>query len=110
MSFKLLVTKTGESKVPDEYRFNQPVVMIGRENSNQLTLPDPSRVVSKRHAKIEQAGAGFEVTDLGSKNFTFLNGERLRSNESYPLQAGDTLKVGDFELTFATETAPVQDF
>ncbi len=56
-------------------------------------LSDP-KIVSRRHAQIEQEGDHFYVTDLNSVNGTKLNGERLPPKERKPLWDGDTLEVG----------------
>src|SRR5690348_4935542 len=47
----------------------------GAPEPGALLLDDP--LVSGRHARIAPAGSGFELTDLGSKNGTFLDGQRL---------------------------------
>ncbi len=104
MPIKLLVTHSGDSNAaPDEYVFDQETVMIGRDNANLLTLPDPARVVSKHHAEIRESDAGFELVDLGSKNFTYLNGKRLISGKPTLLNPGDRFKIGEFEVQFFPE-------
>ena len=104
MPIKLLVTHSGDSNAaPDEYRFEEETVMIGRDNANLLTLPDPARVVSKHHAEIRESAAGFELVDLGSKNFTYLNGKRLTSGQPTLLNPGDRFKIGEFEILFYPE-------
>lgn len=65
-------------------------VIIGREASSaNLLLPE--RQVSRRHAKIERTPAGFVLTDLDSKNGTFLNGKEVR--EPHLLQDGDEIQI-----------------
>ncbi|MEP0548441.1 MAG: FHA domain-containing protein [Rhodothermales bacterium] len=104
MPIKLLVTHSGDNNAaPDEYVFDQETVMIGRDNANLLTLPDPARVVSKHHAEIRESDAGFELVDLGSKNFTYLNGKRLTSGQPTLLNPGDRFKIGEFEVQFFPE-------
>lgn len=55
--------------------------------------PDP-KVISRRHAQIEQEGDRFYITDLGSTNGTKLNGERLTPHQKKPLWEGDVLEFG----------------
>ncbi|MEM1043047.1 MAG: FHA domain-containing protein [Bacteroidota bacterium] len=106
MPIKLLVTHTGDSGAPDEYVFDQGPVTIGRDGDNALTLPDPSRVLSKHHAEVRGTDGAYYLADLGSKNFTFLNGKRLPSDQPARLSPGDSFKLGDFEVTFYPQAAP----
>jgi serine phosphatase RsbU (regulator of sigma subunit) len=57
--------------------------------------------VSRFHAMVELAGGRYTVEDKGSRNGTFLNGQRL--TERAPLRSGDRLSVGGVELTFLEE-------
>lgn len=106
MPIKLLVTQAGDDSAPDEYVFDHATVSIGRDSANLLTLPDPGRVVSKHHAEVRDTGVAFQLVDLGSKNFTYLNGQRLSANEPAALNPGDAFTVGEFQLRFFPEAAP----
>jgi pSer/pThr/pTyr-binding forkhead associated (FHA) protein len=77
---------------------------IGRTGGNSIVLGDGS--VSSRHAKVARSGDGFVVTDLGSRNGTFVNGERV--TEPKALTDGDTVRFGKVVLTFniAAQTRP----
>ncbi len=111
MPIKLLVTHPGDAAAPDEYVFGQEAVVIGRDPTNLLTLPDPARIVSKHHAEIrETGGGGYEVVDLGSKNFTYLNGQRLPSGQPSSLSAGDRLDIGEFQILFYPEAPAERDY
>ena len=66
------------------------VVIIGRE-AGETDLLLPERQVSRKHAKIERTDTGFLLTDLESKNGTFLNGKELR--EPKMLQDGDEIQI-----------------
>lgn len=52
------------------------------------------KVISRRHARIEQEGNRFYLTDLGSANGTKLNGRRPLPNEKTPLWDGDVIEFG----------------
>lgn len=67
---------------------------IGRTRGADLVLGSPR--VSKRHAEIVADGAGLAIRDLGSRNGTFVNGERVRG--LHPLDVGDVLHVAHREL------------
>lgn len=54
--------------------------------------------VSRRHVKIQRTAAGFEVVDLGSRNGSWLNGERLAPNKPYPFASGAELRIGKMQL------------
>jgi predicted component of type VI protein secretion system len=65
-------------------------VVIGREvGLSDLLLPE--RQVSRRHAKIERTMEGFQISDLGSKNGTFVNGKEVK--EPKMLQDGDEIQI-----------------
>ncbi|NBC16898.1 MAG: FHA domain-containing protein [Bacteroidetes bacterium] len=110
MPVKLVLTRTEEPDSPDEYVFDQMPVVIGRAGSSQLTIPDYKRIVSKEHAKIDEEGGTYTITDLGSKNYTFLNGKRLESRRAYPIEDGDTITLGDFQIEFETIVPAEPDY
>ncbi|WP_226898525.1 FHA domain-containing protein, partial [Mangrovicoccus algicola] len=71
---------------------------IGRGAENDLVLPDPDRVVSKRHCVLEERAGGVVAFDL-STNGTFLNyGKVPLGKEAALLQDGDILCIGSYEL------------
>jgi len=72
-------------------------VAIGRGKDCELVLITDS--ASRRHAEVYPEGADFYVRDLGSKNGTYLNGERLERAQE--LRPGDRIGVGSCAITFA---------
>ena len=68
---------------------------IGRGATNEIVTADPR--ASRVHATIEQfGGAGrWGLTDPGSTNGTFVNGQRVGQVE---LRDGDLIQIGDFAL------------
>jgi DNA-binding NtrC family response regulator len=64
-------------------------VTIGAEATCDVVLVDAA--VSRRHVKIAPAAAGFSVTDLGSRNGTWLDGARI---ETAIVPPGSMLRVG----------------
>ncbi len=64
--------------------------LIGRGPDCNLRLPVAS--VSRHHCLLHLQPDAVSVTDLGSANGTFVNGQRVRSQTN--LQSGDLLGVG----------------
>ena len=73
-----------------------PVVNIGRGDYNDIVIADPS--VSTMHAKLQRREEVWILTDLGSTNGTFVEGERLSGE--VPLSPGTTLRFGDVIALF----------
>src|SRR5262245_42069202 len=71
-------------------------VTVGKDEHNDVVLDDPT--VSRLHAVLEHFAAGWCVTDLGSSNGTFLNGERIWAQQR--LRHGDEIRVGRTRLLF----------
>jgi pSer/pThr/pTyr-binding forkhead associated (FHA) protein len=70
---------------------------IGKGAENKISLSgDPT--VSRLHAVIERFDTGWCVSDLGSSNGTYLNGERIWAAQR--LRNGDEIRVGRTRLLF----------
>lgn len=110
MPVKLVVTKVNEPDSPDEYVFEQLPVVVGRAGGSHLMLPDLKKVVSKEHARIDEHEGQYFLTDLHSKNHTFLNGERVAAGQPYPINEGDSFSIGDFIMQFLPIAVSAMDF
>jgi general secretion pathway protein E len=75
-------------------------VQIGRHPSNDIVLKDD--LASRYHCVIEPAESGFRVRDLGSRNGTNVNDEKVADRI---LKTGDVIRVGTHEFRFRTEAA-----
>jgi pSer/pThr/pTyr-binding forkhead associated (FHA) protein len=89
----LVVTRGPNSG--SKYALDEPLVTAGRHPDSMIFLDDIT--VSRRHAEVRQVEGGYEVTDVGSLNGTYLNRERV---ESARLDDGDELQIGTFKLLF----------
>lgn len=77
---------------------NGPSLTIGRGDENDMVLPDPDRMISKRHCVVEDHNGNVVVVDI-STNGTFLNyGKVPLGNVPTPLNDGDILSLGPYEL------------
>ncbi len=74
------------------------VTTIGRHPNNDISLLMES--VSRFHAKIEQCGSKWIITDLNSSNGTFINGERIATPRA--LSEGDVITVWASRLRLFT--------
>lgn len=63
---------------------------VGREPANTIQIDDAS--ISRKHAVLTVTGGRVTVKDLGSKNATMLNNERV--NYEMEVKAGSTLMFG----------------
>lgn len=73
-----------------------PETQIGKGPRNDVVIADPA--VSTAHVMIRLDGGRYVVNDLGSRNGTFVNGERIES--ARPLNHGDVIGIGLSKLTF----------
>lgn len=71
---------------------------LGRGAENDVVLPDPDRLLSKRHCVVENHNGNVVVVDI-STNGTFLNyGKVALGATPTPLNNGDILSLGPYEL------------
>ena len=69
--------------------------ILGRDHLAGLRIPSES--VSRRHARIAVAQGSATLEDLGSKNGTYLRGDKIAGPKS--LTDGDVIQVGPAALT-----------
>ncbi len=67
---------------------------VGRGTDNDVVLG--SKEVSRNHAQLSVLNGQLYVKDLTSSNGTFVNDERIESNESTSLQVNDKLRFASF--------------
>jgi predicted component of type VI protein secretion system len=77
---------------------------VGTAAENDIALDDPS--VSHLHAVLERFPAGWCVTDLGSSNGTWLNGERIWSSRR--VRHDDEIRLGHTRLLFREPTGAAE--
>ena len=76
---------------------------LGREGTTNLVLRDAK--ASRQHASLRELPDGrVELTDLGSRNGTFVNGQQLTG--SVTLGGGEEIRIGDTTMRLVPEQAP----
>lgn len=74
----LIVIPDNAAAPPGGTRFIlSPTTTVGRHADNVIQLDEPS--ISAQHAELRLTRKGWWVTDLGSTNGTFVNGERIHA-------------------------------
>jgi pSer/pThr/pTyr-binding forkhead associated (FHA) protein len=99
MEVKLVVL--GGSSAGQAIRVRGPKFFIGRAEDCQLR-PN-SDLVSRHHCAIMVDEGLVTIRDFGSRNGTYINGERIRGEEE--LNPGDHLKVGPLEFEVHVEVS-----
>lgn len=84
---------------------------IGRGVDNFFVLPDPERLISRRHATIRCDNGVYFLTDCSSGGTYFINRKHLIQHDTVPLEDGDELRIGEYdlrvEITPELQAAPV---
>jgi len=75
-------------------------LIIGREKGCDIRIADP--LVSRRHCQIMLDEGEVHLQDLGSRNFTLVNGKQV---EKCLLHPGDEINIGQATLVL-TQTSP----
>ncbi len=98
MILKLLLTKQSDPSVNEDMEFNRFPIFLGRDSSNEVTLPDQFKIISRKHAKIINTEGILQLVDLESPNFTYLNDQKIEPLEENALQSDDKIKIGEYEI------------
>jgi len=84
------------------FALDKEAMVMGRDASCDIQLPDQG--VSRRHAEIYKVGELFFIRDLGSRNGTFVNDERV---DEELLREGDIITMGATALVFEESSGNV---
>lgn len=84
-------------------------IIVGRTAQDSVITPDVDLVnydaqnqgVSRVHLTIKRQDNNITISDMGSSNYTFLNGERIFPQEVRMLRDGDDLKLGKLSMRVA---------
>lgn len=95
-----------EDEIKGRWTLSQPITSIGRWEDNDVVIED--RWVSRYHVEVHHDSDQYVVHDLGSKNGTLINGQRITAPTV--LADGDEIQVTPLvKLTFVDygSTAPL---
>jgi FHA domain-containing protein/type VI secretion system protein len=71
-------------------------------DQNALVLPDPERIISRTHARVDFQAGSYLITALG-QNPIDLNGRPLSAGEPAQLSSEDKLTIGDYIVVASVE-------
>src|ERR1700751_718928 len=72
-------------------------VTVGKASTNLLSL-EHDATVSRLHAILENLGSAWSMRDLGSRNGTYVNGEKIFAERA--LRSEDELRMGSSRMDF----------
>jgi len=77
------------------------VSVLGRSIKSDIRIPDGR--ASRSHCRIEQVGGDWIITDLDSRNGTYVNKQKVTEAR---LESGQTVRVGATVLKFTIDAEP----
>jgi hypothetical protein len=77
---------------------HQARIVIGRTSEADVTIPELS--ISVEHAALNATPFGLAISDLGSSNGTFVDGERVTKGVSVSLYSGMKVTLARFEFEY----------
>jgi phosphoserine phosphatase RsbU/P len=78
-------------------KLTSPRMALGRSATNELSFPEDNGL-SRQHLVFEKDGEDWRVVDVGSKNGTVVNGQRIECPT--PLKPGDQILAGHLTMLF----------
>ena len=92
----VIILKFKENEISKHPLEQGKPLTIGRRKSNDVVIENLA--VSGHHAKIDAVGEGYVLTDLQSKNGSFVNEQLVASHW---LENGDVINIGKHTLEFS---------
>jgi type VI secretion system protein len=85
-----------------QYLMEGETAVVGRSRNCNWYLPDPRNAISSRHCEIRRDKDFFVLKDL-STNGTFVNDATERMTEEHFINAGDVIRIGQYEVVASIE-------
>lgn len=93
-----------DSKALLSFQLNKDGAVIGRDSQSDLRITDGT--VSQKHAQMNCAYGRWTIEDLGSRNGTRVNHQRIKTAI---LHDGDKIQIGSVELVFKLRSVKAED-
>ncbi len=103
-----LIAQVVNAGQPEKRLFQQPVIRVGTDASNDIVLSAPT--IAKHHALFYLDGDGFSVVDLGSSPTGLYVGKQHLLGDRLPLQPGTLIRFSknpDPAMTVHWEKHPI---
>ena len=98
MPYLRVINEHGQTTVKS-YPVTKEITIIGRSNQADVFIQGDS--VSRQHTQIRKSGALYYVSDMGSRNGTYLNNHMIDKESS--ISVGDHIRIGQTILMFMDE-------
>ena len=99
----VITLKFKENEISNHPLEKDQTLTIGRRKNNDIVIENLA--VSGHHAKIDAVGEGYVLTDLKSKNGSFVNEQLVASHW---LEHGDVINIGKHTLMFTFQEGEPQ--
>jgi type VI secretion system FHA domain protein len=104
VTLTLSVLRCPDAVPPETKRVSGGEFRIGRGPDNDWIMPDPDRMLSKKHCVVAFRNGGWAIADT-STNGTFLNrdSDPIGNGQIRGLQDGDRIRFGAYEIEVRIE-------
>jgi len=83
----------------ESYLLDSPSTSVGRSSGSTIVLD--TETISRYHISLTADDSGtLELADMDSANGTFVDGVRLKNNETRILQGGEELQIGHLRMIY----------
>ena len=110
MQLTMTVLRCPDKVAPEARTVTGGEFHVGRGPDVDWVLPDPDRLLSKRHFAVAFRGGGWQIADT-STNGTYLNTEpdAIGHGTARSLHDGDRLRLGAYEIEIRLVDQPARD-
>jgi hypothetical protein len=101
--YRLIISH--EDDTPQTHKLNHFRMVIGRAQDCDIPLFTDN--ISRYHATLEWTGRSWQITDLGSTNGTYFNGERLAPEDPIPFSPNQAFHIGPYTFQLQSANQPL---